>query len=359
MRVSTHAARWIVAGFFVAPILFTPGGVLAQGCEPIRFIVPLNLGGQGDTYQASREWRLTMAYRKLHSGDFFVGTESSPTSGPGGEPSVFDIHTLVGDVAYSISDRVRLRLSIPFSTGTISRKGWADGQRHKQTATGIGDIGLSGEMWVFDPKTHEDGNFSIGFGIKAPTGSHTKESRFYTANGSVAFPADQTVQPGDGGWGYTLQLQTFKRVAEGLYLYGFGSYMANPRAETEVTQSPTSTRRWSVPDVYSARLGASYSLLPDQGLSVSLGGRMDGIPKNDLLGGGDTTTIKRTSRIVYLDPGMSLSRGTNTFTLSIPIRLHVNRIKSGLEERTASGPGSVNGGGFAKYLFFASVSRRI
>ena len=88
---------------------------------------------------------------------------------------------------------------------------------------------------------------------------------------------------------------------------------------------------------------------------LALGGRLDGIPKNDLFGGGDTTAVKRTSQIIYADPGLSLSRGKSSFTLSVPIRLRANRFKSGLEERTA---GATAGGGYAKYLIFASYSYR-
>ena len=339
----------------VVGLAIRPTGAAAQGCEPIRFITPIELGGLGQAYQQSRQWRVTLAYRRLNSTDFFVGTEESPTSGPGGAPSTFKIHTVIADVAYSLSDRVRLHLSVPFSTGKFSRLGWADGQRHEQTATGFGDLSLLGEVWLLNPKGRESGNVSVALGVKAPTGSHRKPSQFWTASGPVAFPADQTIQPSDGGWGITFQAQAFRRVTEGLYGYVFGSYLANPKDQTDVTQSPTSTVHWSVPDVYTARVGGSYTLLPDQGLTVSLGGRLDGIPRNDLFGGGDTTTIKRTSRIVYLDPGLSLNRGKSTFTLSVPIRMHVNRIKSGLEERT----GAAAGGGFAKYLVFLSVARTL
>ena len=209
-------------------------------------------------------------------------------------------------------------------------------------------------LWLLDPRSHENGNVSVGLGFKAPTGSHTKSSWFYSATDSVAFPADQTIQPSDGGWGFTFQVEGFQRVREGTYVYGFGTYTANPKDQTEVTINPTSPLHWSVPDVYQARLGAAVSVWPEQGLTLSLGGRLDGIPRNDLFGGGDSTAVKRPSRILYADPGLSLSRGKSSFTLSVPIRLHVNRMKSGLEERT---PGAVNGGGYAKYLIFASFSR--
>ncbi len=326
----------------------------AQGCEPIRFTTPINLGGQGEVYQQARKWRLTLAYRQLHSDEFFVGTSQKPSAGPNGESPVFDIHTVIVDAAYSINSRYLLRMSVPFSNGTLSRL-WPDGAHHEQHSSGIGDVSVMGEAWLWKPESHENGNVSVGVGVKAPTGSYSSESRVYTATGSVAFPADQTIQPGDGGWALLLQAQTFRRLTERTFVYGAGSYMVSPKAQTDIRQTPTSTVHWSVPDVYSARLGAAFSLMPDQGLSVSLGGRLDGIPKRDLVGGGNDSTVKRVSTVMFVDPGLSLNRGRSSFTLSVPVRVSVNRMKSLLEERT----NGVNGGGFAKYLVFGSYSYRL
>jgi hypothetical protein len=351
-----QGAIGIVFGVTCVLLLPTPG--VAQGCTPIRFTTPIDLGGEGQAYQRANEWKLTLGYRRLTSNQFFVGTAQDPTKGPGGQPPVFSIHTFVGDVAYSPTDRLQVNMSLPFSTASITRAGWGPGNpdRHQQRATGIGDLSALAALWLLDPTSNQNGNLSVGLGFKVPTGSHTKSSWFYSATDSVAFPADQTVQPSDGGWGITFQAQAFQQVREGIYFYGFGTYTANPKDQTEVTISPTSPLHWSVPDVYQARLGAAAAVWPEQGLSLSLGGRLDGIPKSDLFGGGDSTTVKRTSRIIYADPGLSLSRGRSSFTLSVPIRLYVNRMKSGFEERT---PGAVNGGGYAKYLIFASFSRTL
>ncbi len=127
------------------PVLLVPAviGILgsaplhAQGCEPIRFITPIDLGGQGQAYQAKGQLRLTLAYRRLHSDQWFVGTDQHPELSPGGVPPVFDVHTFIADAAYSISDHVRLRLSVPFSTGTLTRI-WADSLHHSQKASGFG-----------------------------------------------------------------------------------------------------------------------------------------------------------------------------------------------------------------------------
>ena len=342
--------------YLVAALLLVgqPLTARGQGCEPIRFTTPVSLGGQDEAYQPAREWQLTLAYRRLVSSDWFVGTEESPERAPGAKSPVFRIHTVVADLAYSINDRHRVKLSIPASAGSLTRT-WPDGQVHEQEATGIGDITLMGESWVLNPRTHEAGNVAVAFGLKAPTGSHTIASTFYTAAGAVDFPADQTIQPGDGGWALLAQVRGFRQVTPRIFGYALASYMASPKAKSNVEWVPQSDQFWSVPDVYSARAGAAFSVLPEQGLTASLGARIDGIPVHDLLGGGDDDTIKRTAYVIFADPGLSLSSGRSIVTLSVPYRLKVNRTKSLLEQRT----NMLNAGGFAKHLIFASYTHRL
>ena len=325
-----------------------------QGCEPIRFTTPVNLGGEGQVYQPDREWQLTLAYRRLVSKDWFVGKDENSSLAPGGTSPVFRIHTVVADVAYSISDRVRFRVSVPISSGSLTRT-WPDKAVHEQTATGIGDVSVMGEAWAFRPLTHPRGNMAFSLGIKAPTGSHKIASQFYTAAGATKFPADQTIQPGDGGWALLLQTRAFRQVTERAFGYAFASYMVSPKEKSDVEWVPGSGQYWAVPDVYSARVGGAFGVWPDQGLTLSLGARVDGIPIHDLIGGGDDDTIKRTAYVLFADPGLTLTRGSSIVTLSIPYRLAVNRQKSVFEQRT----NALNAGGFAKYLVFASYTRRM
>jgi hypothetical protein len=335
-----------------------PSRATSQGCEPIRFTVPVSLGAAGEAYQRGGEWRLTLAYRRLYSNQWFIGTQESGSSAPGGSSPVFEIHTAIAALGYSFNDRIRATVSVPVSSGKFSRR-WADGNVHEQSASGIGDITVLGEAWLLDPRRHTQGNMAFGLGVKAPTGSYQKASQFYLASGPVNFPADQTIQPGDGGWAAMVQLEGFRKLAERATVYAFGSYMASPRARTDVkgapAPAPNSGLYWSVPDVYSARTGAAFDVLPDHGLSMSLGARVDGIPVRDLIGGGDDGTIKRTSYIVYADPGLSYSRDKHTVTVSVPWRLKVNRTMSLAERQPGALP---NAGGFAKYLVFASYSVR-
>ena len=350
-----HARKWGTTALAVfCSLAFAGSRGSAQGCEPIRFTTPVNLGGEGQAYQPGGEWQLTFAYRRLVSNEWFVGQDERSALAPGGKAPEFRIHTFVGDVAYAISDRYRLRVSVPLSSGSLSRT-WPDKAVHEQSATGIGDITLMAEAWMLKPRTHERGNVAVALGVKFPTGSHTVASKFYTAAGAVDFPADQTIQPGDGGWSVLLETRGFRQITERTHGYAFASYMISPKARSDVQWIPESGQYWAVPDVYSGRLGAAFSVLPDYGLTVSLGARIDGIPIHDLLGGGDDDTIKRTAYVVFADPGLSLSRGRSTLTLSVPYRVAVNRQKSLLEQRTSA----LNAGGFAKHLVFAGYTHRL
>lgn len=354
MHLHPRSARPAFMLYAALACVCTASHAAAQGCEPIRFTTPVTLGGEGQAYQPAHEWQITLAYRRLVSDEWFVGTKESSSLAPGGHSPVIRIHTIVADVAYSINDRYRVRASLPVSSGSLSRT-WPDGAVHEQRATGIGDLSIMGEAWVLEPRTHERGNIGVGVGVKAPTGSHTIASQFYAAGGAVNFPADQTIEPGDGGWSLLLQSQAFRQVTERTYAYAFGSYMVSPKAQSDVQGVPNSGQYWSVPDVYSAKLGAAFSVLPEQGVTMSLGGRIDGIPVHDLIGGGDDVTVKRTSYVIFADPGLSLSLGKGTLSLSVPYRLKVNREKSLLEQRT----NALNGGGFAKYLVFVAYLHRL
>ena len=355
MRTAIAFRRALLVFTCGTAIALVPSTAAGQGCEPIRFTVPVNLGALGQAYKPSG-WELSLAYRRLYSEDWFVGRDQDDARAPAGQPPVFEIHTLVGEVSYKFNDRFRARLDVPFSTGSLTRI-WPDGQTHEQTATGLGDISLIGEAWLLKPRTHPRGNISLGLGFKAPTGNHKIGSQFYTASGPKDFPADQTIQPSDGGWGVLMDMQAFGQIFDRTSLYAIASYMANPKAKSDVPGDPSATAPyWSVPDVYSGRTGVAYDLFPEHGLSVSLGARIDGIPVHDVFGGvDDSTTIRRSAYVVFADPGMSYSRDKNTFTLSVPWRVKVNRMKSVREEQT----GGLNAGGFAKYLIFASYSRRI
>ena len=145
-----------------------------------------------------------------------------------------------------------------------------------------------------------------------------------------------------------LGYQSFSNRVSG---YGYGLYLLSPKDTTNVI-SPYPGVPWSVPDVYSARVGATYAVLPKKGFSVSFGPRIDGTPVRDLIG--DSHGFRRPGYVFYLDPGISLTRRRSTFTLDVPVRVYQDFQRS-LEDIQLGKPG---GGDFARFLVFAGYSVR-
>src|SRR6266568_901398 len=293
---------------------------------PVRFTTP-SLGGQGELQVAdlaAHQWRLAVGYRHLHADQLFVGTQLLSTN----QPLIINLHSVDVTTSYAVTDRFSLSLTLPFLYGMQSRL-YADSARHDVTA--------------------------VGLGVKAPTGTHKATDDYFLAGGtSIQYPVDQSIEPGDGGWGIILQLQAYRKAFHNGIAYLTGSYLINPRKLSDIAKDPGGNVYWSVPDVYSARLGLAYALWPQQGVSASLGGRIDGQPVRDLIGGADPG-FRRPGYSISLDPSLSLTTGPSQFTLSAPIRLSANREASVLDLQT----GKHGGGDFVSTLIFVSYSRRL
>lgn len=318
---------------------------------PVRFTSP-SLGGQRDSFFRKGEWQIAASYRRLEADQWFVGLDVNEAAAPFGKPLYLDINSLDLSLTYGLSRRANVTVTVPLSYGTHSRF-YADGVRHKVSGRGIGDVNAIANLWLLEPNMHLDGNVALGFGIKSPTGNNGIEDDFFAADGSVTKRVvDQSIQPGDGGWGFIAQAQAYQRLASRLNAYVFGSYLISPKKKTDV-MSPLAGVTLSVPDAYSVRAGAAYALMPSHGLSVNLGGRIDGIPLRDVIGGGDDG-FRRPGHTLYLDPGVAMRVGKQEFTISVPIRLKQNFSRSLIDRER----GFTGGGDLADYLVFAGYSVR-
>ena len=321
---------------------------------PVRFTSP-SLGGQRNSFIGAGEWQVGVAYRRLTADEWYVGTQANEAGAPFGQPLYLNINSLDFSVAYGLSDRLSLTLTLPLSYGTHSRF-YADTARHKVSAHGLGDVNLVGNLWLLDPKVHVAGNVALGLGIKTPSGAYEFKDDFFLPNAPpVQRPVDQAIELGDGGWGIMVQAQAYKQVFARTSAYFFGAYLISPRESTEVA-SPipgTPVVHLAVPDVYSARAGIAYALAPARGISLSLGGRIDGIPQGDLIGGRDNS-FRRPGYSLYLDPGIALRRGDEEFMLSVPVRVHQDFQRSSIDQQRSF----TGGGDLAEYLIFFGYTHR-
>lgn len=312
------------------------------------------MGGHGEyssTGLLAGDWQLAADYRYFHTDQAFFGTERDTQS----RPLIIDLQSVNLNATYAVTDRMSVRLTVPVSHGSQSRL-YGDSIRHVVRAGGIGDVSVVASTWLANPLTHLAANLAVGVGLKAPTARYEIQRPYYLPDSSsVPFGVDQSVEPGDGGWGIILQGQAFARITRRLYAYFTGAYLLTPGDQTDATRAPAGQKNsdvhYSVADVYTGRLGVSYSL--SHGLSMSLGGRVDGIPYHDLIG--KSHGFRRPAFVALVDPGVTLERGQSSIAIGIPVR-----VAQRLATRTMvqGSHGTIGGGDLAKVLFFVSYARR-
>ncbi len=233
-------------------------------------------------------------------------------------------------MGYQLTDRVTLSAAVPFigaSWSIPSPRAPVLGPRANENAQGIGDVTVQARTWLFAPKTHFNGNIVIGAGIKMPTGKSDAQDQFPDIEGkdNRLRYVDQSVQPGDGGWGITTDISAFRRIKR-LTVFGTGSYLINPKNTNDTPsilvnlgipglnlQAPNNINRLvnSVPDQYMARVGGMTAL--GKGFGAALAWRIEGLRRYDLIGRSDG--FRRPGLEMFIEPGVSYQYRNNNFSV--------------------------------------------
>ena len=337
-----------VPGLLTLTLLVAPGAS-AQGCAPTR-VAGIVLGTEGDVYLRRGTWQVGVGYRRLTSNRLIQGGEDM------GPSSVVKSQALFTSLTYGISDRLEVALNVPLAHGS-HETAYPDGQRHRNRATGVGDVSLVASYWLFDASAlRPGGNIALGLGVELPTGKNDAEGTWWNADGTtIPFPVHQSIELGDGGWGIIVRVQAFQPIFSSTYLYAGGSYMLSPQRTSEVARTPGSTQYWAIPDAWDASLGVSAALWPEQGFSARIGVNFSATPKQDLIGEKDDAGVHRLPATAgYLAPGITLTRGIHTISLGAGARIYKN-FKPSIADDLA---GKKGGGGLAKYLITSSYSVR-
>ena len=126
------------------------------------------------------------------------------------------------------------------------------------------DFGLDpcdgAQAWVLRPPAENGGNIAFSAGLKLPTGINNGTGAARLANGTIQkVVADQSMQPGDGSWGFTLGSQAYKQTYFHTIGYFQGSWLFNPRDTNGVPtfRSAKGEDVMSVTDQYLFRAGLS------------------------------------------------------------------------------------------------------
>ncbi len=341
---------------------------VGQGCVAIRhFSACSPTYGQTNTSQAG-EFIFNMNYRYFKSFRHFRGTEEEPDRVTNNTEVINHSHAIDYQIAYGISNRWQVSLTLPFVLNSRSSL-YEHGREERNTtfSRGLGDITVSGNYWLGDPLKNSSRNAQIGLGIKLPTGNYNYSDIFYNVgpdDGPETRPVDQSIQVGDGGFGFLLQGQVYQLLGEkaGLYLSGF--YLFNPKSTNGIrtfreTLSPLLENEaiMSVPDQFSLRLGGTYIVAP--GLNVITGIRYEGVPVEDVIGSSDG--FRRPGNVLSVEPGLNYMKGRWNLNLTVPIAVRRERPQSVTDKEIESETGEPRNGdaAFADYLINFGVTFRL
>jgi hypothetical protein len=320
------------------------------------------LGVQGGGYPEAGTWSASFGWRYQKSDRHFVGSEYQEERDEQASQVINNLNMADLSIRYQATKRTELSLGIPFVMATRSQSLRSQGvqlERYQTQARGIGDVVFSARRWMFDTDTHLGGNLQLGVGVKLPTGPNNITDTFRVLQSgqitNVVRTVDQSIQPGDGGFGVMVDYNVFKGVMGGkMTLYSNGAYLMNPQETSNVLtyRGGAGERIMSIADQYIVRGGAAFALPKTQKFSAAAGIRVEGVPVRDLLGG--DYWFRRPGIAVSFEPQLTYANGKHGFTVGIPIALYRNRFVSVWdEERNGHGDAA-----FADWLLMFGYSRR-
>jgi len=360
----------LIALLFVGATSITFG----QGCVAVRHMsCSVGTGTNANAMLHPGAWQVALGFRSLHSYKHFVGADYQPQREAANNNVINDSQSLDLGITYSFTDRFSVSANLPINFNLRSSMyehygnavaGNPDQKRFSTMANGIGDLRLTAYYWILDPLKHAKGNFSLGLGLKLPTGNsnvmdvvHRRKSdgTDYTVEKAV----DQSIQLGDGGVGINLEIQGYQQLFNRTSVYYNAFYLSNPRnTNTTLQNAPDKpvtdlmVQYHSVADQYAGRVGLNYVLSSTAGIGATLGARIEGIPAYDLIGGSDG--FRRPGFIFSIEPGVSYTRKNTVLFVSLPLATQRNRIKS-FNDWANNKHGDA---AFADYLLSATISQR-
>lgn len=351
----------ILTTFFLS--ICTHTSLHAQGCVAIRSFSGCGTGvGSGAILQPG-ESVAGLNFRYFQSFRHFRGTEEEKERLELGTEVINDSYFADFSYTYAFANRFYASLTIPFvyheRSSMYEHGGNSLRERHKTYAKGLADIRIATGYWFLNPEKHPSANIALAMGLKLPTGDYDLEGKFYNAGPdgeTVIRPVDQSIQPGDGGLGITLETQGFYQLSPKFILNGNFYYLVNPK-EDNGTRRREGADPYAAPDQYAARLGMLYAT-PLHGLGFSLGGRMECVPVYDLIGGSDA--YRRPGYAISVEPGLNYQVRNFLLSASVPVAIERNRTQSYLDKKRERETGEPRHGdaAFADYLINVGVVYR-
>lgn len=319
----------------LSSLIVLPGkNLMAQGCVAIRSTggMACDMHHPGDT---TSKWLFAVNNRYYRSYKHFIGTTEQKQRQTLGNEVINNGYTMDLSITHNINDRWSVFLDVPVVAN--SRSSLYEHHNLGRFLThsfGVGDIRFAVYTWLWDPGHYHKANVQVGLGIKLPTGDYRFEDYFHTSDSTrILGPVDQSIQLGDGGTGFTTELNAFYNVSRTVNLYGNFYYLLSPRDENGV-----STARGGVPSAGSIANGSDIMSVPDQymiraGVNIlannwvfSAGVRDECLPVHDLIGGSDG--FRRPGFIISAEPGVTLKINKVSLYAYVPVAIVRDRTQS-------------------------------
>jgi hypothetical protein len=339
----------------------------SQGCVAIRHFSSCVGSNLENNLLSTGDIQIGVNYRYFKSFRHFRGTEEEPDRLANNTEVINHFHAWDFFATYGINDRLYTSITIPTVINT--RSSLYEHGRNERNVTfsrGLADIRFGFGYWVFDMEKSPNGNLALGLGVKLPTGNYNASDIFYNVGPSgepQTRPVDQSIQPGDGGFGVTVDFQFYQKITTDVFSYASGFYLINPRETNGVrtfreTLSPILQNEsiMAVPDQYSLRGGLSYNISPT--ISSSLGARFDCVPVKDLIGGNEG--FRRPGNVLSVDPGVSFMKSNFAINLNVPFAVRRERPQSITDLQTEQLTGTPRNGdaAFSDYVINLGVTYR-
>jgi hypothetical protein len=225
----------------------------------------------------------------------------------------------------------------------------------KYNVNALGDATVGVRAWIFRPSTESGDNISVGVSLKIPTGKYNATGNATDRSGKpIIATADQSVQAGDGGTGFAIDIQAYHHTYLSTVLYFSATYLFNPRDTNGVSTFRTAKGEevMSVTDQYLYRGGLAHAVPKIRGLAASVGGRMEGVPVRDALGA--SNGFRRPGYAISVEPGLLYGYSKYTLAATAPLAVERNRKISVADYQNHTHGDAA----FADFSLIFSVSRR-
>ena len=296
----TKTMRSLIFIVFFSFLVYTDAN--SQGCVAIRGVGGICTIDHKGSDTVPSKWTLNLNTRYFNSFRHYVGTAEQKHRIANKTQVINNNVTVDMSLIRVFNSRWSMAFSIPMISNTrTSLYEHGGAARHLTTSFGLGDARVSGYYWVTDPAKGK--KFALQAGL------------------------------GDGGTGFTTEINAFQTINRQLSLYGNFFYLLNPREHNGVSTARGGTPStaalqygsdvMSVPDQYMIRVGVNYTV---NRFTFSAGYRHEAVPSSDLIGG--SYGFRRPGYVNSIEPGITYSVKKLNLYAYVPVAVVRSRTQS-------------------------------